>query len=74
MARALLEDLAADEKWDETLAKSQDVLAALADEALTEFQLGKKVHEKLPPQIQRQAKECYQLWKHDPHHRSLQFK
>ena len=37
LARRLLEDLAAEEKWDEALASSQDKLAALADEALTEF-------------------------------------
>ena len=38
LARALLEDFAAEEKWDEALANSQDKLAALADEALTEFE------------------------------------
>lgn len=40
LARTLLEDLAAEEKWDEALANSQDKLAALADEALTEFEQG----------------------------------
>ncbi|MGH9930706.1 MAG: hypothetical protein ACREA9_15970 [Pyrinomonadaceae bacterium] len=40
LARALLEDLAAEEKWDEALANSQNKLAALADEALTEFEKG----------------------------------
>ena len=40
LARALLEDFAAEEKWDEALANSQDKLAALADEALTEFEKG----------------------------------
>ena len=40
LARTLLEDLAAEEKWDGALANSQDKLAALADEALTEFELG----------------------------------
>ena len=40
LARALPEDLAAEEKWDEALANSQDKLAALADEALTEFEKG----------------------------------
>ena len=40
LARTLLEDFAAEEKWDETLANSQDKLAALADEALTEFERG----------------------------------
>ena len=38
LAKALLEDFAAEEKWDEALANSQDKLAALADEALTEFE------------------------------------
>lgn len=40
LARTLLEDFAAEEKWDEALANSQDKLAALADEALTEFEQG----------------------------------
>ena len=40
LARTLLEDFAAEAKWDETLANSQDKLAALADEALTEFERG----------------------------------
>jgi hypothetical protein len=38
LARTLLEDLAAEKKWDETLANSQEKLAALADEALAEFE------------------------------------
>jgi hypothetical protein len=41
LARMLLDDLAAEEKWDETFAKSQDQLAQLADEALAEYQDGK---------------------------------
>jgi hypothetical protein len=40
LARTLLEDFAAEEKWDATLANSQDKLAELADEALTEFEQG----------------------------------
>lgn len=28
----------------------------------------------LPPHIQRQAKEAYELWKQEPHHPSLHFK
>ena len=40
LARTLLEDFAAEEKWDQTLANSPDKLAALADEALTEFEQG----------------------------------
>lgn len=34
----------------------------------------RKALQELPPRIQRQAKEAYDLWKQDPHHRSLQFK
>jgi GrpB-like predicted nucleotidyltransferase (UPF0157 family) len=41
LARMLLDDLAAEEKWDETFAKSQDKLAQLADEALAEYRDGK---------------------------------
>jgi hypothetical protein len=37
LARTLLEDFAAEEKWDATLSTSQDKLAQLADEALAEF-------------------------------------
>ena len=40
LARALLEEFAAEEKWDEALANSPDKLAALADEGLTEFEKG----------------------------------
>lgn len=41
LARSLLDDLVAEEKWDETLAMSQDKLSALADEALAEHKGGK---------------------------------
>lgn len=41
LAKMLLDDLAAEERWDETFARSQDKLALLADEALTEYQNGK---------------------------------
>lgn len=41
LARALLEALAAEEKWDEAFARSHDELATLADEALAEFEQGK---------------------------------
>ena len=40
LARTLLEDFAAEEKWDATLANSQDKLGVLADEALAEFDRG----------------------------------
>jgi hypothetical protein len=40
LARTLLEDFAAEEKWDATLANSRGKLAALADEALAEFDQG----------------------------------
>lgn len=36
LAQSLLDDLDAEEKWDETFANSQDELAKLADEALSE--------------------------------------
>lgn len=41
LAKALLEDLAAEEKWDKTFADSHEKLAVLADEALGEFEQGK---------------------------------
>ena len=41
MAKALLEGLAAEEKWDEVFAGTQNELATLADEALAEFEQGK---------------------------------
>ena len=41
LAKALLEDLAAEEKWDKSFANSHDELAVLADEALSEFEHGK---------------------------------
>ena len=49
LAKMLLDDLAAEEKWDGTFAGSQDELAALADEALAEYRSGrtKKLEEVL---------------------------
>ena len=41
LAEMLLVDLAAEEKWDETFANSQDKLARLADDALAEYRDGK---------------------------------
>lgn len=41
LARALLDGLAAEDKWDEVFAGSHDELATLADEALAEFEQGK---------------------------------
>jgi hypothetical protein len=41
LARMLLDDLVAEEKWDDAFAKSQDKLALLADEALAEYRDGK---------------------------------
>ncbi len=43
LAKALLEDLAAEEKWDEAFTNSPDKLAMLADEALAEFERGETV-------------------------------
>ncbi|HVQ39110.1 MAG TPA: hypothetical protein VMS31_16345 [Pyrinomonadaceae bacterium] len=40
LARTLLEDLAAEGKWDQAFANSHDKLAALADEAIAEFEQG----------------------------------
>ncbi|MFT3743831.1 MAG: hypothetical protein QM785_06000 [Pyrinomonadaceae bacterium] len=37
LAQALLDDLEAEELWDETFAASQDSLSAFADEALAEY-------------------------------------
>ncbi len=41
LKQMLPDDFAAEEKWDDAFAKSQDRLALLADEALAEHQSGK---------------------------------
>ncbi len=41
IAEQLLEDIEGELKWDETLAKSHDKLAKLADQALKEFKAGR---------------------------------
>ncbi len=41
LARLLLAELASERRWSEAFAKSQDILAKLADEALAEFDAGK---------------------------------
>ena len=41
LAQSLLDDLAAEEKWDKTFTDSQDELAKLADEVLAEHRAGK---------------------------------
>jgi len=41
LARLLLADLESERRWSEAFAKSQGQLAALADEALAEFEAGK---------------------------------
>ena len=41
LAEMLLNDLASEERWTEAFARSQDKLALLAKEALTEFKQGK---------------------------------
>lgn len=41
LAQMLLDDLAAEEKWNDAFAKSQDKLALLASEALAEHRGGK---------------------------------
>lgn len=40
LAKILLEDLAAEEKWEEAFAKTQDQVSTLADEAVAEFERG----------------------------------
>jgi hypothetical protein len=40
LAAQLLADLESEQRWAEAFARSQDKLAALADEALAEFQQG----------------------------------
>lgn len=41
LARQILEDLIGESKWDETLARTQNQLEKLADEALAELRSGK---------------------------------
>ena len=41
LGRWLLQELASQRRWDQTLANSQDTLAALADEALAEHRDGR---------------------------------
>ena len=41
LAAAILEELAADERWEATLAQSQGALERLADEALREHRAGR---------------------------------
>jgi hypothetical protein len=41
MAAIVLEELASEKRWSESFAKSQDLLAKLADEALAEHAAGR---------------------------------
>ena len=41
LAKDLLDDLAAEEKWDGTFNRSHSELSRLADEALAEYRAGK---------------------------------
>jgi hypothetical protein len=41
LATILLDEIKSEQRWSESFAKSQDVLNALADEALAEFKAGK---------------------------------
>ena len=43
LARQILEDLIGERKWDETLARTQNQLEKMADEALAEFRAGRTV-------------------------------
>jgi hypothetical protein len=47
LGRILLEELASERRWDELFAGSHDLLAELADQALTEYRAGRT--EKLDP-------------------------
>jgi hypothetical protein len=40
LARILLDNLASEELWEESFARSQDELSRLADEALAEYERG----------------------------------
>ena len=40
LAQILLDDLAAEDLWEQSFAQSQDKLAQLADEALAEYERG----------------------------------
>jgi hypothetical protein len=41
VAAILLEELASEQRWSESLAKSQDSLAKLAEQALAEYAAGR---------------------------------
>ena len=41
MAAIVLEELASEQRWAESFAKSQDKLAKLAEEALAEYKAGR---------------------------------
>lgn len=41
IAQWLLNELASEKKWDKSFADSEDILGALADEALEEHRMGK---------------------------------
>jgi hypothetical protein len=41
LAKAVLEELASERRWDELFATSADVLSELAEEALTEHRAGR---------------------------------
>ncbi|MGQ0652431.1 MAG: hypothetical protein ACT4P4_09220 [Betaproteobacteria bacterium] len=41
MAAIVLEELASEQRWSESFAKSQDQLAKLAEEALAEYKAGR---------------------------------
>jgi len=41
LARELLQDMQAEQKWDETLVESQDILNSLAKDALKQHKTGR---------------------------------
>jgi hypothetical protein len=44
IAKRVLDELSAEKKWEESFAESEDILSALADEALEDHKQGKTEH------------------------------
>ena len=51
LAQILLDDIASEELWEQSFARSQDKLVRLADEALVEHRLGKTDYDNLVSQL-----------------------
>ena len=41
VAAIVLDEISSEQRWDDAFAKSQDVLSALAQEALRDYEIGK---------------------------------